>query len=44
MLLFHNPAFTGVSSATVELFENSVPCGELISSKEIKMVRNRIKK
>lgn len=40
---FHNPAFTGVSSATVELFENSVPCGELISSKEIKMVRNRIK-
>lgn len=39
---FHNPAFTGVSSATVELFKNSVPCGELISNKEIKLVEKAI--
>lgn len=39
---FHNPEWTGVSNATIELFENSIPCGELISRKEIKEVCNAI--
>lgn len=39
---FHNPEWTGVSNATIELFENSIPCGELINRKEIKEVCNAI--
>lgn len=39
---FHNPEWTGVSNATIELFENSIPCGELISQKEINMVKDAI--
>lgn len=39
---FHNPEWTGVSNATIELFKNSVPCGELITNKEIKLIKNTI--
>lgn len=39
---FHNPEWTGVSNATIELFENSIPCGELLNKKEIKEVGNAI--
>lgn len=39
---FHNPEWTGVSNATIELFKNSIPCGELISKKEINMVKDAI--
>ena len=45
---FHNPEYTGVSNATIELFENCVPCGELLNKKEIhtvaqKLLENNIK-
>ncbi len=39
---FHNPEWTGVSNATIELFENSIPCGELISKKEINQVKQTL--
>lgn len=42
-IALHNPEFTGVSNSTIELFENSIPCGELISKKEIKQVKDAIK-
>lgn len=41
-IAFHNPEWTGVSNSTIELFENSIPCGELINSKEIKAIKNAI--
>lgn len=39
---FHNPEFTGVSNATIELFDNCIPCGELLNKKEIKMVADKL--
>ena len=41
-IAFHNPEWTGVSNATIELFENSIPCGELINRKEINAIKNAI--
>ncbi len=41
-VVFHNPEFTGVSNATIELFENCIPCGELISKSEIKMIADAL--
>ena len=40
---FCNPEFTGVVNATIELFENSIPCGELISNKEVSLVAKALK-
>lgn len=39
---FHNPEWTGVSNATIELFANSIGCGELISKKEINIIGRAI--
>lgn len=41
-IAFHNPEWTGVSNATIELFENSIPCGELINKKEVRAIAEEI--
>lgn len=41
-IAFHNPEWTGVSNATIELFENSIPCGELINKKEVRTIAEEI--
>ncbi len=41
-IAFHNPEWTGVSNATIELFANSIPCGELINKKEVRTIANEI--
>lgn len=43
-VVFHNPEWFGVSSATKELFKNRVPCKELRRKKEVKLVANAILK
>ncbi len=39
---FVNPNWLGVTNATKELFENVIPCSELLRSKDIKKVYNEI--
>lgn len=41
-IAFHNPEWTGVSNATIELFANSIPCGELINRNEVYAIANEI--
>jgi len=41
-IVFHNPRFLGVTSATKELFEYLVPCGDLYRAKDIKKIADTI--
>lgn len=41
-IVFHNKTFLGVTSATKELFENTVDCGELYRKKDIKEIGETI--
>ena len=41
-IVFHNPEWFGVTSATIELFDNRVPCGELIRKKDVIKIGNQI--
>ena len=43
-IVFHNPEWFGVTSATVELFDNRIPCGELLRKKDIKKIGDLILK
>ena len=43
-VVFHNPKWFGVTSATTELFENRIPCGELYRRKDIKKIGDTILK
>lgn len=43
-IVFHNKTFLGVTSATEELFENRVDCGELYRKNDIKEVAEEILK
>lgn len=35
-IVFHNPEWFGVTNATIELFDNTVPCGEILRKIDIK--------
>lgn len=41
-LVMHNPEWLGVTSATIELFDSRVRCGELLREKDIKKVKDAI--
>lgn len=41
-LVMHNPEWLGVTSATIELFDSRVRCGELLRKKDIVKVKNAI--
>lgn len=41
-IIFHNPEWFGVTNATIELFNNRVPCGELLRKKDIKKIGDKI--
>lgn len=41
-IILHNPEWFGVTSATIELFDNCVPCGEILRNKDIKKISNTI--
>ena len=41
-LVMHNPEWLGVTSATIELFESRVRCGELLRKKDIEKVTQAI--
>lgn len=41
-IILHNPEWFGVTSATIELFDNCVPCGELLRKKDIETLGNTI--
>lgn len=41
-LVMHNPEWLGVTSATIELFDSRVRCGELLRKKDIKKVKEAI--
>jgi mannosyltransferase OCH1-like enzyme len=41
-IVFHNPEWFGVTSATIELFESRVSCGELLRKKDVELVGNTI--
>lgn len=41
-IVFHNPEWFGVTSATIELFDNRIPCGEILRKKDIKKIGNLI--
>ena len=41
-LVMHNPEWLGVTSATIELFDSRVRCGELLRDKDVKRVGNAI--
>ena len=41
-LVMHNPEWLGVTSATIELFNSRVRCGELLRKKDIKSVKDAI--
>lgn len=41
-LVMHNPEWLGVTSATIELFDSRVGCGELLRKKDIKRVSDAI--
>ncbi len=41
-VIFHNPRWMGVTSATKELFENLVPLQGLITDKQVDLIANKI--
>lgn len=41
-LVMHNPEWLGVTSATIELFDSRVRCGELLRKKDVKRVKEAI--
>ena len=41
-IVMHNPDWLGITSATIELFDNRVPCGEFFRKKDIKKFGNII--
>ena len=41
-IIFHNPEWFGVTSATIELFNNRVPCGEILRKKDVSRIGNQI--
>lgn len=41
-LVMHNPEWLGVTSATIELFDSRVRCGELLRKKDVKQVGDAI--
>ena len=41
-VVFHNKLWLGVTSATIELFENTVDCGELYRKEEVKKIGDAI--
>lgn len=41
-IVMHNPDWLGVSSATIELFDNRVPCGEFFRKKDMRKFANVI--
>ncbi len=41
-IVFHNPAWLGVTSATIELFDNRVPCGELFRKRDVKLIGDAV--
>ena len=41
-MIIHNPDWLGVTSATIELFDSRVRCGELLRKKDIDLVTNAI--
>ena len=41
-LIIHNPDWLGVTSATIELFNSRVRCGELLRKKDVKLIINYI--
>lgn len=41
-VVFHNPEWFGVTSATIELFDSRLECGELRSKREVKKIGNLI--
>lgn len=41
-LVMHNPEWLGVTSATIELFDSRVRCGELLRKKDIQKIGNEI--
>lgn len=41
-IVFHNKTFLGVTSATEELFNNRVDCGELYRKEDVKVIANAI--
>ena len=41
-IVLHNPAWFGVTNATIELFNNLIPCQELYRKKDIKVIGNEI--
>lgn len=43
-LVMHNPDWLGVTSATIELFDSRVRCGELLRKKDVKQVGDAILK
>lgn len=43
-IVFHNPDWFGVTNATIELFENTVPCREIYRKSDLKKIVKTIKK
>ncbi len=43
-IVMHNPEWFGVTNATIELFDNRVPCGELLRKRDIRLIGNKILK
>lgn len=41
-IILHNPEWFGVTNATIELFDNCVPCGELLRQKDITKIAETI--
>ena len=41
-IIFHNPMFLGVTSATKELFDYLVPAGDIYRKKDINLIVNTI--
>ena len=41
-IVMHNPDWLGITSATIELFENRVPCGEFLKKRDMKKIANEI--
>ncbi|MBP3920865.1 MAG: hypothetical protein J6D28_04795 [Bacilli bacterium] len=37
-IVFHNPEWFGVTNATIELFDNTIPCGEILRKKDIEKI------
>ncbi len=41
-IVFHNPEWLGVTNATIELFDNRIPCKEILRKKDIEKIGNAI--